>query len=166
MRYTSLLSLFPGPLWPSVIASDRVLMIGQIDLICILKPHWIVWNRTVFDIKTAYLFWHQTVSKQKTIFIQNWIVWNGTVYMYKINLALNNRQWWICYKTKPNRNSLATILLFRMLPTTPRYSVHISLNFSGRLSMKLFGFVSLFNGISTLAGYLIPKPFLLPLPSP
>ena len=33
----------------------------------------------------------------------NWISWNKTVYMYKMDLALNNLHWIICYKTKPNQ---------------------------------------------------------------
>ena len=32
----------------------------------------------------------------------NWIVWNRTVEMYKMDLSLNNLQWLICHKTKPN----------------------------------------------------------------
>ena len=38
--------LLPGPLWPGVVAPDRVLSMGQIELNCMLN--WIVWNRTVF----------------------------------------------------------------------------------------------------------------------
>ena len=34
----SLLSL-PGPLWPGVVAPDRVLYIGQIDLNCVLMQN-------------------------------------------------------------------------------------------------------------------------------
>ena len=51
---------------------------------------WIVWNRTVFEIETVYLyetelleielFWHLNVCKQKSILILNWIIWNGTVF--------------------------------------------------------------------------------------
>ena len=36
------------------------------------------------------------------VLMLNWIVWNRTVYMYKNDLALNNLQWLICHKTKPN----------------------------------------------------------------
>ena len=34
MRSTSLLSSFPGPLWPGVVAHDRALSMGQIELKC------------------------------------------------------------------------------------------------------------------------------------
>ena len=36
MRSTPLLPSLPGPLWPGVIALDRVLSMGQIELNCIL----------------------------------------------------------------------------------------------------------------------------------
>ena len=32
MQNTPLLPLFPGPLWPRVVALDRVLSMGQIEL--------------------------------------------------------------------------------------------------------------------------------------
>ena len=50
----SLLSL-PGPLWPGVVAPDRVLSMGEIKLNCLRMINWLVWNKTVFDIETAYL---------------------------------------------------------------------------------------------------------------
>ena len=51
IRSTSLLPSLPGPLWHRVVAPDRVLSMGQIELNCILMPNWIVWNRTlwIFD---------------------------------------------------------------------------------------------------------------------
>ena len=36
IRSTSLLPSLPGPLWLGVIAPDRVLSMGQIDLNCVL----------------------------------------------------------------------------------------------------------------------------------
>ena len=39
--------------------------------------------------------------------MQNWILWNRTVYMYKMDLELNNLQWLICHKTKPNQKPLS-----------------------------------------------------------
>ena len=47
MWSTPSLPLLPGPLWPEVVVSDRVLSMGQIELNCILMLNWIVWNRTV-----------------------------------------------------------------------------------------------------------------------
>ena len=46
----SLLSL-PGSLWPGVVALDRVLSMGQIELNCVLMLNWITWNRTVLIFK-------------------------------------------------------------------------------------------------------------------
>ena len=51
MRSTPLLPSLSGPLWPGVVAPDRVQSIGQIELNCVLMLNWIVWNRTVFCIK-------------------------------------------------------------------------------------------------------------------
>ena len=36
MRCTPSLPLLPGPLWPGVVAPDRVLSMGQIELNCVL----------------------------------------------------------------------------------------------------------------------------------
>ena len=39
------------------------------------------------------------------------IVWKlpeGTTYMYKQDLVLNNLQWLICHKTKPNQTGTTT----------------------------------------------------------
>ena len=50
----SLLSL-TGPLWPGVVAPDRVLSMCRLELNSVLMLNWIVWNRTVFDIETVHL---------------------------------------------------------------------------------------------------------------
>ena len=49
----SILSLpsLTGPLWPGVVASDRVLSIDQIELNYVLMLNWITWNRTVLMFK-------------------------------------------------------------------------------------------------------------------
>ena len=52
---TPLLSSLPGPLWPRVVAPDRVLSMGWIKINGVFMLNWNVWNRTVFDIETAYL---------------------------------------------------------------------------------------------------------------
>ena len=75
-----------GPHWPGVVAPDRVLCIGQIELM----QNWIVYNRTVFDIETVltlfWIVWNRTVLTfdciwTNTILIQNWIVSIGTVWL-------------------------------------------------------------------------------------
>ena len=73
MHSTHSLPLIPGLLWPGVVAPDRILSMGQIELNCILMLNWIVWNGTVFDIEPILTlnwmfeieqFWHLTVCKQ------------------------------------------------------------------------------------------------------
>ena len=69
MWSTPLLPLLPGPLWPGMVAPDRVLSMGQIELNCILMLNWIVWIRTVW---------------------LNWIAWNRNVFDYQtVYLHLN-----------------------------------------------------------------------------
>ena len=46
--------LLPGPLWPGVVAPDRVLSKGQIELNCILMLNWIVRNRSVYMCKATF----------------------------------------------------------------------------------------------------------------
>ena len=45
------LPLLLGQLWPGVVALDRVLSMGQIELNCVLVLNWIAWNRTVLISK-------------------------------------------------------------------------------------------------------------------
>ena len=51
MRRTPSLPLLLGPLWPRVVAPDRVLSMGQIELNCVLLLNWIAWKRTVLKYK-------------------------------------------------------------------------------------------------------------------
>ena len=48
MPSTSSLPSLPCPLWPGVVAHDRVLSIGRVELNRVLTQNWIVWNRTIF----------------------------------------------------------------------------------------------------------------------
>ena len=41
MLSTHLLPLLPGPLWTGVVASDRILSMGQIELKSVLMLNWI-----------------------------------------------------------------------------------------------------------------------------
>ena len=102
MQSTPLLSSFPGPHWPREVAPDRILSMGQIELNCLLMLSWIVWNRTVFDIETAYLCQTElfgieqfltlklrTYAKLNCFYIElnyvlilNWTVWNRTVLTF------------------------------------------------------------------------------------
>ena len=84
MQSTLSLPLLPGSLRLGVVAPDRVLFLGQIELNCVLMLNWIVWNRTVSDIETVltlnWIVWNRTVLTfnciwTKTLLIPNWIVW-------------------------------------------------------------------------------------------
>ena len=68
MQSTPSLPYLPGPLWPGVVAPERALSMGQIELNCVLLLNWTVWNRTVFDIETLLML--------------NWNVWNRTVQTF------------------------------------------------------------------------------------
>ena len=48
MQSTSSLPLLPGPLWPRMVAPDRALSMGYIELNGILMLNWIAWIRTVW----------------------------------------------------------------------------------------------------------------------
>ena len=51
MWSTPSLPSLPGPLWSGVVAPDRVLSMGQIELKCVFMLNWIAWNRTVLYAK-------------------------------------------------------------------------------------------------------------------
>ena len=51
MWITSSLPSLSGPLWPGVLAPNKILSIGQNELKCILMLNWITWNRTVLRHK-------------------------------------------------------------------------------------------------------------------
>ena len=64
----------PGPLWPGVVAPDRVLSMGQIELNCVLMLNGIVWNRTLLTFNRTVLTLN--CLSTKTILLVNWIIWN------------------------------------------------------------------------------------------
>ena len=47
MQSSPLLPSLSGPLFLGIIAPDRLLRIGQIELKCVRMLNWIVWHRTV-----------------------------------------------------------------------------------------------------------------------
>ena len=53
MQSVPSLPLLQGLLWPGVVAPDRTLSIGQIEINSVFMLNWIAWNRTVFDIETG-----------------------------------------------------------------------------------------------------------------
>ena len=51
MGSTLSLPLFRGPVRPRVATRNRVLSMGQIELICVFMLNWIAWNRTIITFK-------------------------------------------------------------------------------------------------------------------
>ena len=88
MLSISSLPSLPGPLWTRVVAPDRVLSMGQIEL------NWIVWNIIILTFKQRgyaklnCLKWNlfcllsRTVFNIETVLTLNWIVWNRTVLTF------------------------------------------------------------------------------------
>ena len=52
MGSISLSSSIHSPIWPGVVAPDRVLSMGQIK--CVLMLKWIVWNSSVYMNKNGF----------------------------------------------------------------------------------------------------------------
>ena len=76
MQSTPSLPSLLGSLWPGVVAPDRVLSMGRIELNCILTLNWIVWIGNVADVETVLTL--------------NWMVWNRTVLTVNcVNQNLN-----------------------------------------------------------------------------
>ena len=124
MRRTPSLSSLPGPLWPWVVAPDRVLSMSQIELNCTLMLNWIAWNGTV---------WHWNC-----VLLLNWFIWNRTVFMYKMNLALINYNGWCTIKpnqTKPNYLNMCKQLTNSKLNYT--YKIAVLWTVAERKNFKL-----------------------------
>ena len=73
MRSILSLLLLSGPLWPGVVAFNRVLSMGQIELNFVFMLNWIVWNGTVYTNKNRfgidnlqYLMCHKNQTNPET----------------------------------------------------------------------------------------------------
>ncbi len=111
MRRTPSLPSLSGPLWSGVVAPDRVLSMGQIELNFVLMRNWIVWNWTVLTFKLRiyaklnclkcnclcmlnWIVWNITVFYIETVLTLNWIVWNRTVFYIETLLTQNWIVWY------------------------------------------------------------------------
>ena len=112
MQITSSLPFLPGPPRPGVVAPNRVLSLGPIELNCVLMLNWIPWRRTVLTFKMRsyaklsclkwtcfcmlnWIIWNRTVFDIETVLTLNWIVWNRTVLTFKMHTQtkLNCLKW-------------------------------------------------------------------------
>ena len=94
-----------------MVAPDRVLCMGQIELNSVFTLNLFVWNKTVLDIETVYLCYIELFEIEhflhwNCVLILNWNFRNRNVYMYKDGFDINDQQWLICHKTKPNQANL------------------------------------------------------------
>ena len=90
MQSTPSLPSLPGPLWPGVVALDRVLSMSQIELNCVLMLNWIVWNGTFICLKTDLalnnlqrLICHKTQTNK-----HSWSEWTWELRQSKDNSTL------------------------------------------------------------------------------
>ena len=88
MRSISLLPSLSGPQWPGVVAHDRVLPMGQIELSCVLMLNWIVWNRTV----SLYKMELALNNLQCLICHKNQLT-NQPIRVNRIDYILMNKKW-------------------------------------------------------------------------
>ena len=70
MWSTHLLPSFPGPLWTGLIAHDRVLSLGQIEL-CVY-------------LCSSELFEKEQFSHLNCVLMRNYIVSNRTIFTFKL----------------------------------------------------------------------------------
>ena len=71
MQSISALPSLSGPLWPGLVAPDRILSMAHIDLNRILTLKWTVYNRTVFTLTSGKkpVFKQMYMCKQITIYL-------------------------------------------------------------------------------------------------
>ena len=79
IRSTLSLTSLPGPLWLGVVASDRIIYMGQIDVNRVLMLKIIAWNWTALTSK-LHTSAKLNCSKWNCYCMLNWIVWNRNVF--------------------------------------------------------------------------------------
>ena len=82
IQSTPSLPLLSGPLWPRMIAPDRVLSMGQKELNCVLLLNWIAWKSNVLTFK-LHTYAKLNHLKLNCFCMLNWIVWNRTFLTFK-----------------------------------------------------------------------------------
>ena len=94
MLSTPSLPSLPGSLWSGVVAPDRALSMGHIELICLLMLNLVVWNWIVLTFEPRTSFKQRTYSKLNCLkwncfCMLNWVVWNKS---FDIWLCLNKKK--------------------------------------------------------------------------
>ena len=92
MRSTHSLPLLPGLFWCRVVAPDRVLSMGKLELKCVLMLNWIARNITVLTFKVC-TYAKLNNLKWNCFCMPNRIVWNVTVFNIDTVLTLNSIVW-------------------------------------------------------------------------
>ena len=92
MRSTPSLRSHIGQIWPGVVAPERVLSMGQIELNGEQMLNWIVGNRTVLTFK-LHMYSKENCLKWNSFCILNLIVGNRTVFDVETVLMLNGIVW-------------------------------------------------------------------------
>ena len=97
----------PGPLWPRVVTSDRVLYLAHIEqTVCKQMTDvkfWLLYSNTWNSLTVWQRFWaHLRMLSSKFVY-KSYIY---SKYMYKQDLALNNLLWLIWHKSQTNQTKL------------------------------------------------------------
>ena len=94
------------------------------------------------------------------ILMLNWIVWKWTVYIYKKGFGINNLQWLMCHKTKPNLSDIKSHLNLLASSVSMEGCQGISEGWKKR-DQDTFWILSLFLGSTTILW--VGKFFLNPM---
>ena len=105
MQSTSSLPSLTGQLWLAMVAPDRVLSRGQIELNCVLMLNWIAWNRTDLTLKLylciTELFETELFRTLKVYLCYTDLFEIELFICIKMDLALITYNGW--YAIKPNQ---------------------------------------------------------------
>ena len=98
MLSTYSLPSLPCQLWHLLVALDRVLFMGQIELNYVLMQSWIAWNRTDFYREVCSYAKHNCL-KWNYFCMLNWIVQNRTVFVIE-TVYVCKTEWFERNRTK------------------------------------------------------------------
>ena len=70
MRSTLSLPSLPGLLGPGVVAPNRALSMGQMELNCALMLNWISWKRNILTFKIAYSWKAELIEIERFLILE------------------------------------------------------------------------------------------------